>query len=156
MSGSASLALCVLRKRRLGTVCPKEARQCLHAMLLGRPSWPAPSTADSALPVSQALGHTDTVPVSWFLQHTAEHVWHEQNTCPLLHPIQEYVKIVLFLQRLLLCVRESCFTADSSPLPYYPFTCCDTSEYVTEKCNLKQLWIRTATSVGHNQSGALM
>ena len=30
---------------KLGTVCPEEAQQCFHAMLLGRPSWPAPLDA---------------------------------------------------------------------------------------------------------------
>ena len=31
-----------VRTRTLGTVCPDEAQQCFHAMLLRQPSWPTP------------------------------------------------------------------------------------------------------------------
>ena len=39
-----------VRECKLGTVCPEEAQQCLHAKLLGQPLWLASPTADSALP----------------------------------------------------------------------------------------------------------
>ena len=69
--------------------------------------------------VPQVLVHKDTVPVSWFSQQTAEHVLHTKNMYRLLHPIQEYVNIVL--QRLLTCISVNLALFQSgqrsAPLP---------------------------------------
>ena len=98
MSGSAKLAQCVLRKRKsVSTPCSWDSHPGLHPIDGG--------FCSPSLVVPQVLVHIDTVRVTWFPQHSAEHVWRVRNTCRLLHPIQENVKIVF--QHLLSCVSEN-------------------------------------------------
>ena len=129
---------------KLGTVCPEEAQQCFHAMLLGQPIWLATLSGGFCSPSDLCLRvwvHKDNVLVSWFSQHTAEHILHMISTCRLLHPIQEYVKIVL--QRLLLCVslNGALFQSGQLPLLFSPPCTCRKTEncapmYVLQSCEM--------------------
>ena len=108
ISGSASLAHCVLRKRqRISTPCSFENHRGKH-----------PSTAASALPMSWApsLGPQSHLSVSWFPPHTAEHVSRMRNTRRRLHSQQEYVKIAL--QRLLSCISVNLALFQSGQQPF--------------------------------------